>query len=863
MKTKTIEQLKKGYWDEWNKIRESRHDYVSSFELLRSITVNADRIVTEIAEYSGFPAQNICIIALGGYARGEMTPYSDIDLLILHKGELDVSQEEFLQTFTTSMWDLKLLPGIQIKELNEIQQFALEDEIVRTSFMDNRLILGDNKLYENFKNILKLKVMGRGKKEFLILKISEVRRRSKKYRDSIYRLEPNIKEGGGGIRDLNTIYWITKTLYGSSDLDYLIKQRIISVKDYEKLRKYADFLFRVRCELHYFHGRKYDVLNLESQKAVADELVYSDTVNVLAVEQFLKDYYIAARTIADITETVLESTISKIAPKHPSTVTKPISLGYGFYKYNRYLSVNSSDIFKKEPLKLLKIFKIATKKGLKFSDATMQLIRENLYLIDEAYVKKYGRYFLDIISNFPNSAKIVNKLIKTDVFFQFIPEFKHIVCKAQFDMYHHYTVDEHTVIALRYIDDLSSILPSRYHVYQEVFKSLKRKDLLALTILLHDIGKGQGKNHSELGAKMAVGICRRLGLNMDESDIVSSLIRHHLLMSHISQRRDLHDIEVIDHFISYFDDEEDIKLLYLLTYADMNAVGGQVFSEWKNMLLTELYEKSIKALSAESLTAEFDAVVARKKRKISERYENRDFVSYALNSMDDEYVYSNKLKHIYRHLGMILQLSTVNNVVVISEKRDDLKCVEFTVCTYDFIGLLRKLAGVFSLYDMNILGAQIYTFDNNIAIDTIQVSNLKEHTEIIDEKSSKIQETIKKVINHELEIDKMLEEKTESFLSGGKKSVTKQANKIVFDNDISTLYTVVDVYTEDKVGLLYNLLTVFEKMHINVVKAKISTDVDRVVDSFYIIDKNKNKIISDPEISRIKLKLMEILKEAG
>ena len=230
MKTKTINQLKKEYWDEWNKIRKSRHNYTNSFELLNSLTVIADRIVREIAEYSGAPSQDVCIIALGGYARCEMAPYSDIDLLILHKGELTSSQEKFLQTFATSMWDLKLLPGIQIKELSEIQQSALEDEIVKTSFMDNRLVMGDNKLYEDFKNILKLKVIGRGKKEFLILKIAEVRRRSKKYRDSIYRLEPNIKEGGGGIRDLNTIYWITKTLYGSSDLDYLIKQRIISSK---------------------------------------------------------------------------------------------------------------------------------------------------------------------------------------------------------------------------------------------------------------------------------------------------------------------------------------------------------------------------------------------------------------------------------------------------------------------------------------------------------------------------------------------------------------------------------------------------------------------------------------------------------
>jgi [protein-PII] uridylyltransferase len=383
--------------------------------------------------------------------------------------------------------------------------------------------------------------------------------------------------------------------------------------------------------------------------------------------------------------------------------------------------------------------------------------------------------------------------------------------------------------------------------------------LLGLAIILHDIGKGQGKNHSEIGARMAVNICRRIGLNLDETDTIVALVRHHLLMSHISQRRDLHDIDIINHFINYFDDPEDIKLLYLLTYADTNAVGGQVFNEWKNMLLTELYEKAIGALSAENLTREFKKIVERKRIKITERYDDKDFVAYALESMDDEYVYSNKLKHIYRHLGMIQKLSAVNNVIIFSEKRDDLKCVEFTICTYDFIGLLRKLAGVFSLYEFNILGAQINTFSNNIAIDTIQVSNEKEHTDFIDEKSAEVEKTIKKAIDHQLDIESLLEIKSKRNFFTRQRSVTPVPSKIEFDNDISSTYTVVDVYTEDKLGLLYNLLSVFEKLNISVVKAKISTDVDRVVDSFYIMDENNKKITDTKEINKIKKELEKVI----
>jgi len=854
-----ISELKSIYWDKWEEVKALRHEFKSSFKLLKQLTDLADETVSNIANLSGFSGDDLVLIALGGYARREMAPYSDIDLLILHKYDLNKNQESFLKNFSTTMWDMGLQPGIQIKALGEIEQSAFEDEIVKTSFMDNRFIMGDSKLFEEFRHILNSKVIGRGKKEFLILKISEVRRRSWKFRDSIYRLEPNIKEGRGGIRDLNTIYWITKTLFGNPDIDNLIKQHIVTEKDYLALKSGAEFILRIRCELQYFHSRKYDVLNLEAQQEIAKRLGYTSTSNVMAVEKFLKDYYLAARNISEITEKVMGATIAKITDKNKNGVNSAVSLGYGFYKYNRYLSVSDKDIFKKNPFKLLKIFSIASSKGLKFSDLTLQLIEENLYLIDENYIKKYGRYFLKLISNFPDSAKTVKKLIHAGVFFRFIPEFEQIVCKAQFDMYHHYTVDEHTIIALQFIDNLSQALPVRYRKYQEVYRSLKRHELLGLAIILHDIGKGQGKNHSEIGARMAVNICRRIGLNLDETDTIVALVRHHLLMSHISQRRDLHDIDIINHFISYFDDPEDIKLLYLLTYADTNAVGGQVFNEWKNMLLTELYEKAIGALSAENLTREFKKIVERKRIKITERYDDKDFVAYALESMDDEYVYSNKLKHIYRHLGMIQKLSAVNNVIIFSEKRDDLKCVEFTICTYDFIGLLRKLAGVFSLYEFNILGAQINTFSNNIAIDTIQVSNEKEHTDFIDEKSAEVEKTIKKAIDHQLDIESLLEIKSKRNFFTRQRSVTPVPSKIEFDNDISSTYTVVDVYTEDKLGLLYNLLSVFEKLNISVVKAKISTDVDRVVDSFYIMDENNKKITDTKEINKIKKELEKVI----
>jgi len=306
---------------------------------------------------------------------------------------------------------------------------------------------------------------------------------------------------------------------------------------------------------------------------------------------------------------------------------------------------------------MINIYVIAAKNGLKISSGTSHLIKEHLYLIDEDYVKRYGMLFLKAISDFPNSFKITDGMLKDGVLERFIPEFRDIYCKAQFNTYHHYTVDEHTLMALKYIDELSMVFTPKYESYQKVLTEIKRKDLLALAILLHDIGKGQGKNHSVLGGKMAKVIGNRFGMKLDDIDTVVNLVEHHLLMAHTSQRRDIHDFDVIKRFISYINNKDELKMLYLLTYADIRATGGNNFTEWKNSLLTELYKNAIGAMESEDLVKEFASIVISKKAKLLERAGDNTLIANMINSLDDEYIYTNKIKHIIRHLEMALRLS--------------------------------------------------------------------------------------------------------------------------------------------------------------------------------------------------------------
>lgn len=835
-------EIKEKYRKDWDDIKINHLKLPTSWQVMDRLTEITDKAVKDIYNASEPIQKGFAIIAIGGYARREMAPHSDVDILIFHKDKLDKRGESFINNFTSLMWDIGLNPGIQIKRSTELESAAIEDEVVKTSFLDNRFLNGDKNLYESFLSVLNNKVINRGKEKFLMQKISELRNRTKKFRDSVYKIEPNIKEGHGGVRDVNTIYWISKTLYNDSTLREFVKNKVIDMNCYDELLKHSEFIFRVRSEIHYFHDRKYDVLNMESQKTIAENLGYLSTSNMMAVEVFLMDYYKSTRKIKEITEKIIDNTITDFIFSKSSKSKTLTQLSGNIYKYENFITTNSERIFTDNPLNLIYIFDIAAKNSLKMSDSLKNLIRENLYLINETFIRKHGHNFLKVISSIPYSSKIISMMVDLVVLQKFIPEFDEIVCKAQFDMYHHYTVDEHTILAIGYIDKLYEVAEGKYAHYQKILREIHRKDLLILSVLLHDIGKGQGKNHSMVGARMTKIICKRLGMPLDDVDTVANLVENHLFMSHISQRRDIHDIEVIEHFTNHLNNIEELKLLYLLTYGDMNAVGGRLFTDWKNSLLTELYEKSEALFSQKDLMTEFLNVVDNKKKKILERLGNiEDFVKI-FRMLEDDYIYSNKVKHIIRHIGMCASLQE-KCCLMEYEYIPRMNAMTITICTKDKTGLLKELAGTISYMGLNILGAQIYTFGKNIAVDTFQVSTEDIDMDFIEEKIGNLKKTITDVLNGTQDIDNLLQGFRSKTVR--RKTIKTLSQKVVTDNNISSQYSFVDVYSYDYKGLLYDILKVFEDMGIYVHNAKISTDIDRVVDSFSITNLDGIKLEDD------------------
>ncbi len=847
------QSIKQYYQETWESIKKNRFSFTTSWQLSRRLTELSDQIVIKACELAG-ETDGIAVVALGGYAREQMAPYSDIDILILHKGRMNKQYERFISEFTTLMWDIGVNPGIQVKDIKEVTKAALEDEVVRTSFIDNRFLFGSRKNYEAFQKLISDKVMEKGKHEFLMMKIDGVRNRNNKFRDSIFRLQPNIKEGNGGVRDINTIYWICKILYKTQSLHETVTHNVLTPAEYEKLIENAEFLFRVRNELHYYHNRKYDVMSLESQMEIAKNLGYTATSSVQSVELFMRDYYIMAKTTSEITQKVINRTLAELSKKLFNKKVFSLRLSDGFVQYANTLTVESKNLFEENPRRLISVFTYAALKGLKLADSTADLIREKTYLIDAEYRLKHGPLFLKAISAFPDSSRIVSNMAKCGVLQAMIPEFEKIICRPQFDYYHHYTVDEHTYLAMSFLDKFTGSLPPHLEAYQVAFNRLKRKDLLALSLLLHDIGKGQGKNHSTTGALMSREICKNLGMGLEDTEIVCNMIEYHLLMSHIAQRRDLHSIDVINHFVSYLNTQQDLDILFLLTYADMNAVGGASFNEWKNSLLKELHEKAAQALNNENMEQEYNAVVLRRREKLEERCKLTPEIFEASKMLDDEYVFATKVSHIISYLTMASKISQENPIEIELDTREELDTMQIIVCTYDSVGLLRKICGALSSLGYNIKWAQIYTLHNNITVDSILVDNPFAGSKIPEPKKTLLKERIIGTITGEADIEKLLEKSSNSLLIQNRYMSKKE--KIEFDNDVSSQYTVVDIYAQDRLGLLYSILGVFIKMSLNVAKAKISTDVDRVVDSFYLTDISGQKISDKSVLESIRKELL-------
>ncbi len=842
--------------------RSKKHKASLGIELCRERSaLNDEIIVRALSEFGFKDVKGISIIALGGYGRDELCPYSDIDLLILYSVKSKKWAKELTEHLLYFLWDLNLEIGHSVRTVDECIELSKDDDTtILTSLLDSRHIYGDEKLTKKLENKLYNELLPEYSNIFIDKKIAESKNRVRRYGGSVYLLEPNIKEGEGGLRDVHTALWVAQARYKIKNFRDLLNIGVINSKEHRVIEKCYNFLLAVRSQLHYLAKRREDRLSFDYQEKVARFFGYRDA-ELRAVEKFMRVYYLRARLTNQQSERIIESCITKTRVSSESRRTT--YLENGFTIQGGCLSVTSRNVFKENPVNLIRAFEYANKHSVKMSKHLTWLIRENSIHIDDKVRRnsEFNGIFLRILKTAKNVSEILYQMNELRLLAHYIPEFGKIVCMVQHDAYHVYTVDVHSIFMVREIEKLTNYsYEEEFPLLTKIAESVEKRHVLYLACLIHDAGKGSGKDHSEKGARMAPVIAERMGLNKQESMQLEFLVKYHLIMPHYSQRRDLHDVSLIERFSEMVKSLETLILLYLLTFADMRSVGPDVWSNWKGMLLRELYLRTAKYLELGEYTKE--SVEKRKERvidkvlKINKKQVSLKRTRNILDSMPDSYFSAHAPKAIANHIKIINKSDSDMTTDLVHHPHEEYD--EFIFWGNDDKKLIYKICGVLTAGNVNILGARIVTTNDGRVLDVFYVNKLGKSTSDEKEVWEKINTNLIRVHKGKDDVEQLVN-KRKSGTAFYEKVIPKYPPRIEIDNNSSDTSTVIDIYTHDRPGLLYDVAKTLDKLRLNINYAKISTKVDQVVDVLYVSTRAGKKITDEKRIERIKNALMDAI----
>ena len=811
--------------------------------------------------------EQLALVAIGGYGRGELNPNSDIDLMFLHSGKSPQRTEDIAQKLLYFLWDMRLDVGYSVRTLLDCQEMASSDMTVKTALLDSRFLIGSRPLFTNYQKMLLTQILAKGSDAFIREKVEEMKKRREKYGSSVYLLEPNIKEGEGALRDLHTALWVVKIKYKITQPRELIMKGVMSEEELAAFNESLGYLWRIRNELHYLAGRKNDQLTFDAQIKLARFFGYADKGKSLAVEEFMRDYYLHATKV----EHFSSSLISRCIMREEGTrkllgyfIRRPV--GEGFYVIRGELVIPDESIIEQEPARLMKIFEYAQKHGVSLNIKVKSLIRSRLDLVHDKFRRnrEVNTSFFNILRSEKGVAETLRLMHHLEFLIRFIPEFERIYCKVQHDLYHIYTVDVHSIFA---VEEIVRLRQGEYRkelpLLTQLANEVDKRELLLLAVMLHDIGKGEGGGHADIGASLIPTIARRMGLSREDSERLEFLVKHHILMAHIAQRRDLHDEKMIIQFARQMGKSENLKMLYLLTFADIKGVGPDVWTEWKALLLQELYEKAFKVLERGDFKLEASSERVKKvKRKVIDILGDESPVAQVkeeLKAMTTRHLLSNHPAVLAEHVRILLSLGE-NNIVMRVVHEIEKGYSSFTICTLDVPGLFSKITGVMAANGVNILGAQIHTSSNGKALDILQVNSPQGFVITDDNRWHRVQEDMRQVLEGKVRIATLVEKRHRPTLLI-EKPKPKFPTRVEIDNEVSEDYTVIDIYTHDKVGLLYRITSTLTELGLYIGVSKISTKVDQVADVFYVRDIFAHKVTSPEKLAEIRVRLLKAIDE--
>ena len=795
-----------------------------------------------------------------------MAPESDIDLLFLTERAITPWAKEVIESMLYILWDLRLKVGHASRTIDECLRLAREDFTIRTALLENRFLAGDHTLHAALNTDLWNRLFKGTEREFIEAKLAERDERHLKPGYERYMVEPNVKEGKGGLRDLQSLFWIAKYIYRVNDITELVRKGVFTEEEYDTFARAHNFLWAVRCHLHLITRRPNDHLSFDMQVEVAARMGYADIAGRRAVEHFMQDYFRHATVVGDLTRIFL----TKLESQH----VKPDALLQRLFRRRKKLKENYQEVhgrlaikdekaFLQDRLNLLRLFEEGLRTGMLIHPDAMRLVTASLDLIDDGFRAdpEAQKLFFGLLLKHGNPERALRRMNELGVLAAFIPEFEPIVAMMQFNMYHHYTVDEHIIQCISHLARIErSELVEELPIASSILKRGVNRKVLYLALLLHDIGKGRPEDHAILGAQIARKVAPRLGLKPKEVDTVEWLVRYHLLMSDMAQKRDIADPRTVRDFAKLVQTRERLDLLCVLTVCDIRGVGPNTWNNWKASLIRALYRQTRRAMEGglEALNREQRGSDA--KRNLRE----------ALADWDPKALKTEIARHYPPYWQGLHVTAHVVFARLLRDLKDDEVAIDLAIdadrdatracfALADHPGIFSRLAGALALVGANIVDARTYTSQDGFATAAFWIQDAEGHPFEAD-RLPRLTRMIRKTLRGEVVA-------TEAIKSRDKIKKRERAFRvpthITFDNDGSEIYTIIEVDTRDRPGLLYDLTRALAGANVYINSAVIATFGEQVVDSFYVKDMFGLKLHSETKRAALERKLRAAIEEGA
>jgi [protein-PII] uridylyltransferase len=818
-------------------------------------------------------AERMAIIATGGYGRGLLAPASDVDLLFLLPYKQTPWGESVVEYVLYLLWDLGLKVGHATRTVDQTLRLARSDITIRTALLDARFILGDRPLFDDLLRRFQREVVPGTAQRFVEAKLAERDQRHERAGQSRYRVEPNIKDGKGGLRDLHTLHWLAKYLYGQGPGEGRTDKLPFTSDENATFRRSENFLWSVRCHLHFLTGRAEERLSFDVQQAMAERLGYVDRRGLRAVERFMKHYFLVAKDVGDLT-TILCSALEieqvTTAPRLGRLLnplgwrTRRQVRGAGDFRIdNGRLNVADAKVFERDPVNLIRFFARAEETGCFFHPDAVRLLRRSLRLVDDDLRndKEANRIFLALLCSPKNAEPTLRRMNEAGVLGRFVPDFGRVVSMMQFNMYHHFTVDEHLIRTIGILSEIERAEAAELHpLSTRIFPTIQHRRALYVAAFLHDIAKGRGEDHSVAGARIARSLGPRLGLSATETETAAWLIEEHLTMSHVAFSRDIGDPKTVRDFAAVVQSPERLKLLLVFTVADIRAVGPGIWNGWKGQLLRALYYETEPVVAgghvqlgqrerAAAAQEAFRAAVAEWPQADVERFIERHYPDYWVRT---------DTRKAVEHAAMVREAEAAGRKLASHATTDAFNAItELSLLAPNHPRLLAMFAGACAACGANISGAHISTTRDGFALDTFLLARELDRSEDELRRAARISDTIEKLLRGELRLAQLMESRRGR--RGSRITAFTVAPEVLIDNTLSNEFTVVQVSGLDRPGLLYELTSAISDLNLDIASAHITTFGEKAVDVFYVTDLTGKKIVSPQRQKAIQSRLLEIL----